>query len=84
MDMDYIAKKCRERLAVLEAKYYSLCTERKASKGALKVQRWKVKRDMQILMLIEQLARKATGNIEDADSIDGFHKLVEPVSNRRE
>lgn len=79
MDREYILFKCRKRIEELREKYFTYCKERTVKKNTAALRRAQIKRDIQVLMLIEQLCLTSRAVfIEDEDAIDGFMKLVEP------
>lgn len=86
MDKEYMLYKLKQRLVELETQYKQAVLgldldgkELKASYALLL--RAKIKRDIQILLLIEQLLiTSKLVYITNEDAIDGFMKLVEPRS----
>lgn len=90
MNKEYMLFALRQRKAELEIRYHLACRdkdqyEKPIAKGTAKVLRARIKRDIQLLILIEQLLIGCSSMfIEDEDAIDGFHKLVEPVEKYKE
>ena len=90
MDKEYMLYSLRQRKAELERRYYLACRdkdqyEKPIAENTAKVLRARIKRDIQLLILIEQLLIGCSSMyIEDEDAIDGFHKLVEPVEKYKE
>ena len=90
MDKEYMIYALRQRKAVLRKRYYLACRnkdqyEKPIAESTAKVLRARIKRDIQLLILIEYLLIGCSSMyIEDEDAIDGFHKLVEPVEKYKE
>lgn len=85
MDKEYMLFKVRERIKELERRYRIYCSGKNLkgvelipATAALK--RCEVKRDIQMLILIEQLLMVTSNSVfvTDQDAIDGFNRLVEP------
>lgn len=90
MNKEYMLYSLRQRKSELERRYYLACRnkdqhEKSIAENTAKVLRARIKRDIQLLILIEQLLIGCSSMyIEDEDAIDGFHKLVEPVEKYKE
>ena len=90
MDKEYMLYALRQRKEELKRRYYLACRDRDQydnpiAENTAKVLRARIKRDIQLLILIEQLLIGCSSMyIEDEDAIDGFHKLVEPIEKYKE
>lgn len=86
MDKEYMLVTVRRRIKELLKEYEAACNDktvdgRSLSSNGAGTKRSRLKRDIQLLTLIEQLliSSKAV-YIDDSDAIDGFDRLVEPRS----
>ena len=86
MDKEYMLITVRRRIKELLKEYEAACNDktvdgRSLSSNGAGTKRSRLKRDIQLLTLIEQLliSSKAV-YIDDSDAIDGFDRLVEPRS----
>lgn len=86
MDKEYMLVTVRRRIKELLKEYEAACNDktvdgRSLSSNGAGTKRSRLKRDIQLLTLIEQLliSSKAV-YINDSDAIDGFDRLVEPRS----
>ena len=90
MNKQYMLLALRRRLKELQRRYVLACNNKDQqgiviSKGTAGVLRARIKRDMQLLCLIEQLLiTSAAVYITDDDAIDGFNKLVEPAEKYKQ
>lgn len=79
MDREYILYRCRLRIEQLKKKYFEYVNDKSINKGTAALRRAQIKRDIQILMLVEQLCLTSKAVfIDDENAVDGFMKLVEP------
>lgn len=86
MDKEYMLVTVRRRIKELLKEYEAACNDktvdgRSLSSNGAGTKRSRLKRDIQLLTLIELLliSSKAV-YIDDSDAIDGFDRLVEPRS----
>lgn len=86
MDKEYMLVTVKRRIKELLKEYEAACNDktvdgRSLSSNGAGTKRSRLKRDIQLLTLIEQLliSSKAV-YIDDSDAIDGFDRLVEPRS----
>ena len=88
MDKEYMLITVRKRIKELTAAYEAACDDktvdgRSLSSNGAGTKRSRLKRDIQLLILIEQLLLTSRAVfIEDEDAIDGFDRLVEPRTSK--
>lgn len=78
MNKAYIMEQCKKKLDSLEEEYDNLDMRTDITPHYKRTARWRIKRDYQILELIQYLAVGYTGKeIEDEDAIEAFDKLID-------
>lgn len=86
MNKEYMLSRIEQRIKELTRRYYLLVNNKNKYGEVIKnkcasVYRSKVKRDIQLLKLLYELLKHVDDKmfITDNDSLDAFHKLVEPM-----
>lgn len=90
MNKEYMLELVRTRIAELEKRYKLACSCKDdngndITQGAASAIRTLSKKDLQILMIMEQLLFFTYKDffLDDDDLIEGFHRLVEPKERFR-
>lgn len=84
MNKEYMLIAIRRRIAFLEKAYTAACNNktidgRELTPNGAGSKRAKLKKDIQLLILLRELLFKYNGGlIEDEDACEAFDKLVEP------
>jgi hypothetical protein len=86
MDKSYIIESIQERIEVLRARHIdATLNTKKLSYGSAAVARNKIKTDLNLCKLLEELFTQLPGNelMLSEDAYDALDKLIEPIERHR-